>query len=295
MSYKLVTALSLLAVCLPATAQVDTSIIAGTIKDSSGAIIANAKIHFVRDATAIEVSTVTNAVGEYVSPPLHPGAYTVRAEAEGFRLAVSKFTLELNQRAVLNFAMELGVVTETVNVEASALLLESESVAITGLQNEQALNNLPLNARNFNQLIGLSSGVMPAQTQATSLAITASRGTTANDTNGIGFRSNNYRVDGVDNTEVHNSQGTMLYPPVEAIQEFRLQTSVPSAEFGRSGATINVVYKSGGRDLHGDLFEYLRNADLDAKNFFNAPSVPIAPFHMNEFGATLGGPVVLPH
>lgn len=276
-------------------AQVDTAIIAGTIKDSSGAVIAGASVRFTRDSTGVEVTTAAGASGEYVSPPLRPGAYTVKAEAQGFRTAITKLTLELNQRAVLDFSMEVGAVTETVNVEAEALLLESESVTVGTLQNEQALKNLPLNTRNFNQLIGLSPGVMPAQTQSGNLAITAARGTTANVVNGVGFRSNNYRVDGVDNSENHNGQGIMLYPPVEAIQEFRLQTSVPSAEFGRGGGTVNVAYKSGGRDFRGNLFEFLRNSALDAKNFFDRPTVPIAPFHMNQFGATLGGPVLLPH
>ncbi len=295
MTKKLWSVFSLLAVVLPAFAQVDTAIIAGTLKDSSGALIAGAKVHFMRDSTGVEASTTTGAAGEFVSPPLRPGAYTVRAEAAGFRTPVTKLILELNQRAVLDFTMEVGAVTETVNVESTALLLESESATVGTLQNEQALRNLPLNTRNFNQLIGLSPGVMPAQTQSGNLAITAARGTTANNVNGVGFRSNNYRVDGVDNSENHNGQGIMLYPPVEAIQEFRLQTSVPSAEFGRGGATVNVAYKSGGRDFHGSIFEFLRNSALDAKNFFDRATVPIAPFHMNQFGATLGGPVLLPH
>jgi Carboxypeptidase regulatory-like domain len=290
--------LSIIIMCflasLPMAAQVDTSIIAGTMRDSSGAVVAGARIHFIREATGTEASAATNTFGEFVSPPLRPGPYTVRAEANGFRTAVSKLTLELNQRAVLDFHMELGAVTEIVDVKADALLLESESVTVGTLQNQQAMANLPLNTRNFNQLIGLSAGVMPAQTQSGNLAITAARGTTANNVNGMGFRSNNYRVDGVDNSENHNGQGIMLYPPVEAIQEFRLQTSVPSAEFGRGGGTINVAYKSGSREFHGSLFEFLRNSALDAKNFFDRPTVPIAPFHMNQFGATLGGPVMLP-
>jgi hypothetical protein len=286
--------LILFAAYLPAFAQVDTSLIAGTVKDSSGALMAGATVHFVREATGVEVTSTTGAAGEYVSPPLHPGAFTVQVKASGFHTAVSKLTLELNQRAVLDFAMQVGAVTESVDVAASALLLESESVTVGTLQNEKALQNLPLNTRNFNQLIGLSAGVMPAQTQSGNLAITAARGTTANVVNGVGFRSNNYRVDGVDNSENHNGQGIMLYPPVEAIQEFRVETSVPSAEFGRGGGTINVAYKSGGRDFHGDVFEFLRNSALDAKNFFDRPNVPIAPFHMNQFGGTLGGPVRLP-
>jgi hypothetical protein len=285
----------ILALCAPAFAQVDTAVIAGTLRDPSHGLIAGAKIHFLREATGVEATAVTDSAGDYVSPPLHPGAYTVRAEAAGFRTAVSKLTLELNQRAVLDFNMEVGAVAESVDVVATAVLLESESATVGTLQNEQALRNLPLNTRNFNQLIGLSPGVMPAQTQSGNLAITAARGTTANVVNGVGFRSNNYRVDGVDNSENHNGQGIMLYPPVEAIQEFRLQTSVPSAEFGRAGGTVNVAYKSGGRDLHGSLFEFLRNSALDSKNFFDRATVPIAPFHMNQFGGTVGGPVLLPH
>ncbi len=292
--YRILVMTALLGACTSVWAQVDTGLIAGTVTDPSGAVVAGAKVRFVRDSTGLELTVTTGAAGEYVSPPLHPGAYTLQAEATGFRKAVAKLNVEVNQRAVVNFAMEVGAVGSEITVQANSALLESQSVTLGGLQNDQALSNLPLNARNFNQLIGLSAGVMPAQTQAASLAITASRGTTANVTNGIGFRSNNYRVDGVDNTEQHNGQGIMLYPPVEAIQEFRLETSVPSAEFGRGGATVNVVYKSGGKDFHGDLFEFLRNAALDAKNFFNAPGAPIAPFHMNEFGATLGGPVLLP-
>jgi hypothetical protein len=156
-----------------AFAQVDTANIAGTLKDSSGAVVPGAKVRFVRDTTGVEVSTRTGAAGEYVSPPLHPGDYTVRAEASGFRTVVGKVTLELNQRAVLDFTMEVGALSETVNVTAGALLLDSETVTVGSLQNEQALANLPLNTRNFNQLLGLSTGVMPAQTQSGNLAITA--------------------------------------------------------------------------------------------------------------------------
>jgi hypothetical protein len=259
--------LSILAIWLSCFAQTDTGTIAGTVRDTSNAVIANCKLKFVREATGTEFIANSAASGEYVSPPLRPGEYTVVAESAGFRSARARLTLELNQRAVLDFTMELGSVTETVSVQATAVLLESESVTVGAIQNEQSLKNLPLNTRNFNQLLGLSAGVMPAQTQSGNLAITAARGTTANVVNGVGFRSNNYRVDGVDNSENHNGQGIMLYPPVDAIQEFRIQTSVPSAEFGRGGGTINVLYKSGGRDFHGDVFEFLRNSAFDAMNY----------------------------
>ena len=274
--------------------QTNTGTITGELKDSSGAVVAGAKLHIQDTTTGLEVVVTTDGSGEYTSPPLRPDPYTVKVEAQGFRSEVSNLNLEVSQRAVLNFNLQIGAASETVTVEAVAPLLQSESATVGSLQNEEAIKNLPLNTRNFNQLIGLATGVVPAQTQASSLAITAARGTTANNVNGIGFRSNNYRVDGLDNSENHNGQGILLYPPVEAIQEFRVETSVPAAEFGRGGGTINVLYKSGGRDFHGDLFEFLRNSKLDAKNYFD-PAGPIAPFHLNQYGATLGGPVIFPH
>lgn len=291
--YSIAAVLAFSLAAAPLWGQVDTGSFSGVVRDASGAVIPAAKVRFIREATGVETFTVAGQSGDYVSPPLRPGAYTIRAEAAGFRSGVAKATLELNQRATLEFKLEVGVVTESVNVEATVTLLEAESSTVSTLQNEQAVKSLPLNTRNFNQLIGLSAGVMPAQTQAGNLAITAARGTTANAVNGIGFRSNNYRVDGVDNTEHGNSQGILIYPPVEAIQEFRLQTSVPSAEFGRGGATINVAYKSGGRSFNGNLFEFFRNDALDARNFFDRTGKP-APIRMNQFGGTLGGPVLLP-
>src|SRR5581483_8152952 len=140
-------------------------------------------------------------------------------------------------------------------------------------------------------MITLGTGVAPASTQSSSVALTAIRGVTDNSVNGFTFRSNRYLVDGIDNSENHNGRGLMLYPPVDAIMEVRVQTSVASAEFGRGGGgSINVYYKSGTNEVHGNVFEYLRNSAFDARNFFaNTPSTP--PFRMNQFGGTLGGPI----
>jgi hypothetical protein len=275
-------------------AQTNTGTIAGVVKDPSEAVVAGAKVTFRSLTSGLAVTASTDAAGQYTSPPLRPDPYSVTVMAAGFRSEDSKVNLEVSQRAVLDFVLEVGQTSETVTVASTAPLLDSESATIGSVQDENAVKNLPLNTRNFNQLIGLATGVVPAQTQTGSLAITAARGTTANSVNGIGFRSNNYRVDGVDNSENHNGQGILIYPPVEAIQEFRVETSVPAAEFGRGGGTINVVYKSGGQQFHGDLFEFFRNSQLDAKNYFD-PAGPIAPFHLNQYGATIGGPVLLPH
>ncbi|MDQ6759269.1 MAG: TonB-dependent receptor [Acidobacteriota bacterium] len=285
--------LAILVCCVPVRGQVDSGTITGVVRDPQQAGIPNTRIRFHSVATGRDISISANASGGYTSPPLRAGEYSITVEAPGFRSEQTQMTLELNQRAVLDFKLEIGAATETIQVRAVAPLLESESSTIATVQNEQAIRNLPLNTRNFNQLIGLATGVVPAQTQAGALAITASRGTTANGVNGIGFRSNNYRVDGLDNSENHNGQGILIYPPVEAIQEFRIQTSVPNAEFARGGATINVSYKSGSREFHGDMFEFVRNSYLDAKNYFD-PAGPITPFRLNQYGITFGGPVIFP-
>jgi hypothetical protein len=272
----------------------DTGVIISTIKDVSGNAVVNATVQIHSESTGITVAAAGTGTGNYTSPPLLPGAYTVTVQAPGFAREVSHLTVELNERAVLDFTLRVGSASQTVTVESAAPLLEPESSTVGAVQNEEAVANLPLNTRNFNQLISLASGVMPAQTQTGALAITAGRGVTANQVNGLDFRDNNYRVDGLDNSENHNGQGILLFPPVEAIQEFQVQTSVPNAEYGHGGAAIIVAYKSGGRDFHGDLFEFLRNSALDAKNYFDA-SGPIPPFHFNDYGLTVGGPILLPH
>jgi outer membrane receptor protein involved in Fe transport len=279
---------------VPLAAQIDTGTIAGTLRDPSGAVIAGGDVIFRSESTGLEIRTTSNELGQYVSPPLRPGPFTVTAVKPGFRRAVSRLNLTLNQRAVIDMSLQVGAVEEQVTVEAVAPLLESESSTVGSLRDEKAVRDLPLNTRNFNQLLGLAAGVVPAQTQAGSPALTAVRGTTANSVNGIGFRANNYRVDGLDNAENHNGQGILIYPPVEAIQEFRVNTSVANAEFGRGGGgSINVSYKSGGQQFHGSLFNFFRNSALDAKNYFDPPG-KIAPLRMNQYGATVGGPVLFP-
>lgn len=277
-----------------AAAQIDTATLAGTATDPTGAVVTGASVTLRSKTTGLVQRVDTNALGQYVSPPLRPGDYSVTVEKAGFRRAVSDVTLTVGSRSVLNFMLQLGAVDQQVTVEATATLLESESATVGNLRSETEVRNLPLNTRNFNQLIGLAAGAVPAQLQSGGLAITAQRGTVATSINGIGFRANNYRVDGLDNMENHNGQGILIYPPVEAIQEFRVQTSVSPAEFGRGGGgSINVTYKSGTRELHGAAFEFLRNEALDAKNFFDPPG-KIPPFRMHQFGATVGGPVALP-
>ncbi|MBI3684420.1 MAG: TonB-dependent receptor [Acidobacteria bacterium] len=274
-------------------AQVDTGVIAGTIHDASGAAVPNATVSIRSERTGLSQSIRTNELGRYVSPPLQPGDYQITAEAAGFKRTMTTLSLSLNQRAVVDLTLEVGATEQQITVTAQSAALESENTTIGNIRSENAVRDLPLNGRNFAQLIGLTTGVVPAQTQAQSLALTATRGTTANNVNGAGFRANRFLIDGLDNTENHNGQGVLVNPPVEAIQEFSVQSSVAPAEFGRGGANVNIRLKSGSRDFHGVVFHFLRNSALDARNFFDPPG-KTPPFRMNQFGAVFSGPVLVP-
>jgi hypothetical protein len=191
--------------------------------------------------------------------------------------------------------LQVGTASEQVTVKAEAPLLESESATVSNVQDQQAFQDVPMNVRNVNQLIGLMAGVVPGDTQSNSVALTAVRGETQNTVNGLTYRSNRFLVDGIDNSENHNGRGIMMYPPVDAIMEFRVATSSANAEFGRGGGgAINIYFKTGTNDLHGNLFEFLRNSALDAKNYF-ATTATTPPFRMNQFGGTLGGPIKRNH
>ena len=284
--------LLLFAPAIPALAQLDTGTITGTVYDASGASIPAAKISIRSFATNQTIEVKTSEQGIYVSPPLRPGEYTVTVSAEGFEGAAKRLQLDVSQRAVIDFNLKLGTVTQETAVVDATPVLQTETVTLSNLRTEKTIRDLPLNGRNFAQLLQLSAGVMPAQTQTTGSPITMKRGVTGNSVNGTRLEENNYLVDGISNTENHNGLGILIFPSVDAIAEFRVEASVSDAQFGRGGGgTVNLIYKSGSRDFHGDLYEFLRNSALDAKNYFDRATDPIPPFKQNQFGGTLGGPV----
>ena len=274
-------------------AQVDTGTVAGTLSDSTGAVLPGAAVTIRNTDTRQEFKLSSNDLGQFVSPPLPPGPYEIAAEKPGFQRTLTRIDLTLNQRAVVNLSLQVGASQQGVTVAAEATLLESETTTLGNLRTSQTVRDLPLNGRNFASLLALTTGVVPAQSQVQSQSLTPMRGVTANSVNGTGFRSNQMLVDGMDNTETHNGQGIVLYPPVDAIQEFNVQTSVATAEFGRGGGNINIRLKSGTQEFHGTLFEFLRNSSLDAKNFFDVPGNK-PPLRMNQFGGVIGGPVLFP-
>jgi hypothetical protein len=274
---------------------VETGVITGEVKDNAGAVIPNAHVTVRNTGTGVTTLTSTDAQGIYVSPPLHPGDYTVQIDVPGFRKEVETVRLEVGQRVAADATLVVGTAAETVEVQASGELLETETSSVGNLRTEEAVRNLPLNGRNFNELFSLGAGVIPTTTQAVSIPYTQQRGPSYFAINGSRPQENRTLLDGIGDQENHNSM-TAVFPPIDAIQEFSEETDDADARYGRgNGGTINVVIKSGTDHFHGDVFEFLRNTALDARNDFNivkpGPTGEKAPLRQNEFGATIGGPV----
>ncbi len=273
--------------CGLATAQVETARITGTVSDSTGAVIPGAKITFIHVATNTTFTMETDAEGRYVSPPLRIGEYRVEAEAPGFKRFVrSGVVLQINQTAVLNITLELGAVTETVEVSAAAPLLETTQAAQGQVIDNQRVVNLPLNGRNYIQLALLSQGaVQPIGGRFGGFSAAGQRTT-----------QNNYMLDGIDNNNVQiaaqGRQAEAVRPPIDAIQEFKVLTNNYSAEYGRAaGGVVSVSTRSGTNEFHGTVYEFLRNEKLDAKNLFDKPDQPKPPFKRNQYGFAAGGPI----
>jgi hypothetical protein len=286
---------ALLAVAVALEAQiVENGTITGVVRDKSGAVVVNARVNIRNAATGLSSSTVSDSQGLYVSPPLNPGDYDVEFQAPGFGKVQEHVRLEVGQRAAADAVLTVGQNTQVVTVEATNELLESETSTVSNLRTEEAVKDLPLNGRNFAELVGLGAGVVPAQTQIVSIPYTQQRGPTSYAFNGLRFQENRLLLDGIGDNENHNGLAVVIFPPIDAVQEFSEETTDADARYGRGNAgTINLLYKSGTNRYHGELFEFLRNSALDARNYFDTAAKP--GFRMNEFGATFGGPLFTRH
>ncbi|MGH9377606.1 MAG: carboxypeptidase regulatory-like domain-containing protein [Terriglobia bacterium] len=279
-------------------AQVDTGAVVGTVKDQAGAVIPSAKVTLTNEATNYTISTETESDGGYVFTPVKVGAYTVTAEIAGFRKELHfHVAVNIQQQVLVNFTLQTGMVTQTVNVNAAPPSLQTQNASIQQVVSARAANDLPLSARNSTFLAQLSAGVTFMQSD--SRGVKASGGFAANGQRPV---SNDYLLDGIDNNsdiaDVINEAYYVVLPPPDALEEFTVQTNNYSAEFGghSAGAVINAALKTGTNHFHGDAWEFLRNSGVDANNFFlNAANEPIAEYRQNQFGFTLGGPVTLPH
>jgi hypothetical protein len=270
---------------------VETGIITGVVKDNSGAVIPNAQVVVRNTETGLTTSSASNGQGLYVSPPLKPGNYTVEISVPGFSRSIEKVRLEVGQRIAADAALTLGSTNETIEVQATGGILETESSSVSNLRSEEAVKNLPLNGRNFAELVGLGAGAVPAQTQLVSVPYTQQRGPTSYAFNGLRYQENRLLLDGIGDNENHNGLAVVIFPPIDAIQEFSEETTDADARYGRgNGGTINLVFKSGTNNYHGEVFEFLRNDHLNAKNYFATTGKP--PLRQNEFGGTFGGPLL---
>lgn len=279
-----------------ANAQVDTGSIVGTVVDSSGAAVRGASLTLTNDATNQQQALQSEHDGGFTFSPLKIGSYELRAEKQGFKTFVQQhIQVTVQGHLEINPRLEVGGTNESVQVNASGTLLDTQTSSVQQLIDQRAINGLPLNGRNATFLAQLAPGVTIAQNDSRGLQ--ASGSFTAN---GSRRTQNDYLLDGMDDNVaiadlVNQSQYAVL-PPPDALREFTVQTSNYSAEFGHAaGAVLNATTKSGGNALHGNLWEFLRNDFFDAKDYFVLTSQRKPEFRQNQFGATIGGPVVIPH
>ena len=282
-----------------ASAQVTTADLVGTARDTSGGIMPGVVVVLTNEATSVSRSMTTGEGGTYVFTGLPPGRYRLTAEIQGFRkVERTGVELQINQRAQIDLELAVGLLSETVLIEGTAPLLETQSSVLGSVIEEKQVQDLPLNGRNFVQLATLATGVSGA---GSGMRGTIMSGTRPDDlrpgtelfVNGNRENSNNYLYDGIDNN-TRLTLVTVMRPNVEAIKEFKVQTNLYSADQGRNpGGQINVVTKSGGNSLHGTIYEFLRNDRFDANHFFaNRAGQEKPPFEQNQFGGALGGPIV---
>jgi hypothetical protein len=278
-----------------AFAQAETGSITGTVRDPSGAVVAGASVTVTNTETNIARQVKTNTEGEYVVTPLGVGTYSVKVEQSGFKTSVqTAIKLDVNQVVRMDATLTLGEVSEKVEVTAATPLVETDTSSIGQVIEENRVHELPLNGRNFMTLAYLSPGVNSGPTGIVQQGNIPEneRDNGAIQVNGLTATNNNYLLNGFDNNE-QQIGFELIEPPIDAIQEFKVQTSNMSADVGKGGAVVNIVLKSGTNRFHGSGFEFLRNTSLDANNFFNnAFAIPIPPYRRNEFGGTLGGPIV---
>jgi Carboxypeptidase regulatory-like domain len=295
-----------LAVCLllsgaAACAQTENARISGRVRDVTGATIIGAECKITNIDTDASITTITNEDGIYVIPDLHPATYRLTIQKDGFRTVVQpRLQLYVQDAVNENFTLAIGTASESVTVLGDTFGVRTDSAAVSTVVDDQFVQNMPLNGRSFQPLIALTPGIVFTSQQL---------GQGQFSSNGQRSNANYFMVDGVSaNFGVtigglaqtlggaipgYTAQGgTNGLVSVDAMQEFRIQTSSYDPEFGRTpGAQISIVTKSGGNQFHGTLFDYLRNDIFDARNYFDAPPLPKPPERQNDFGGTLGGPI----
>ena len=282
----------------PAAAQSYRGSIHGIVTDSTGAAVPGASVTATNAANGLTRETKAAGDGSYVIAELSSGTYKVRTISTGFRPEVRDAVVEVGADTTVDFKLFPPSVSETVNVTAAAPITETTQDVLGGVVEQQLVSELPLNGRDFGKLVALVPGVI---VEGSGVAGTE-KGFGQFNINGNRDRSNNYTLDGTDNNDpwfnnsalnqvgITGAPATLL--PIDAIQEFNVQSQF-SAEYGRnSGGVVNIITKSGTNELHGSAFEYFRNSSFDARNYFNPVGTEQTLFINNQFGGSLGGPIV---
>jgi hypothetical protein len=274
--------------------QVDEGSITGLVQDATGAVVPNAKVTLLNTDQGLSVVSNTDSSGVYTFSPVRIGNYSVSATAAGFSVTTQQnVVVAVSQNVRVNIELKTGAATETVEVTTTPPQMQTEDASVGQVVNEQSVNNLPLNGRNFTFLAQLAAGVNTPQADTRG---NASNGAFA--ANGLRPSQNNYLLDGIDNNSDNvdflNGTNFVVLPPPDAIAEFKVQTSDFSAELGRAaGAVLNATVKSGTNQIHGAVWEFFRNDVLDAADWFEDNNgLKKGELRWNMFGASIGGPVI---
>jgi hypothetical protein len=287
----------------PLHAQVDTGSISGTVTDSSGAVLHGATVKLINEGTSAELTTTAGDAGTYTFSPVRIGNYTLSASAQGFQTTTQRhLTVNVGAALLVNLTLKPGAVTETVEVTSTTPQLQTQDASVGQVVDSRNVNTLPLNGRNFTFLAQTVAGVNTPQADTRGNAASG-----AFAANGNRPAQNNYMLDGIDNNsdtvDFLNGTNFVVLPPVDAIQEFKVQTTDFSAEYGRSGAAVlNATIKSGTNSFHGAVWEFFRNDKLDAADFFERKQnsstglleTSKGELRQNQYGFAIGGPVIIP-
>ncbi len=292
-------ALLLFALAQIVQGQISSGSISGRIVDESGGVMSGVAVTATQESTGFSRSTVTDQYGSYRIAALAPGAYSIRAEQPGFRTGVaSPVVVEVNQHARLDLTLRVGEARELMAITERVSPADTESSAVSYRLDSRTTTALPLDERRVASLVTLGPGAIPRHLggfvhDSYNDIQQGSRGSVALNPpiNGARSTMNSAVLDGAYNTDP-NTFATVVSPPMEAVQEFRIQSSMAPVAFAQSGGgTVDVVTKSGGLTFHGSAFEYLRNEATDARNYFDDPALPRSMYRRNQFGGSLGGPL----
>lgn len=286
----------LLVAALPATPSAlgqSTAVLQGTVTDAKGAVLPNATVTARNRSTSSERTTQTDSEGNYQFAALPVGNYTVEVKANGFKTGVAdQVTVEVAKTVVQNFQMDIGALSEQVLVSSDVPVIETTTTSVGTVINQRTVQEIPLNGRHFVDLGLLIPGSVTPPQNGFLTAPLRGQGSFAFNTAGGREDTVNFMINGINlNDQVQNQ--ITFQPSINTVQEFKVDNSTVSAEYGRSsGAIVNIATRSGSNQYHGEAFEFLRNEALDARNFFDARKPP---FKRNQFGLSIGGPVMLPH